>query len=142
VLQRATQLTIEPKIDAVYSVDLDGNGKPEVVLQAAHPDLATDFADYEPEYHSLIIVLPDQPGTEPAYAGYLQATQPPGSFEVVSVDAVADVDADGQLELLVRARHTEGFQTQVFRYQGGLRRTAGLRRKDADWMADARPHAC
>jgi hypothetical protein len=121
VLRRATGLTIEPQIDASYSVDLDGNGKPEVVLQARHPDLATDFADYKPEYYSLIVVLSDQSGAEPAYVGYLQAIQPPGSFEVVSVDAVADVDGDGRLELLVRARHAEGFQTQVFRYQGGLR---------------------
>ena len=42
------------------------------------------------------------------------------SFEVLTLDAVADVDLDGTLELLVRARHAEGWQTQVFRYNGEL----------------------
>jgi hypothetical protein len=39
---------------------------------------------------------------------------------VLTLDAVADVDLDGKLELLVRARHAEGWQTQIFRYSGAL----------------------
>ena len=120
LLARTTKLAIKPNIIAAYSVDLDGNGRPEVVVLATHPDLATDFADYKPEYYSVIVVLPDHADAEPVYAGYLQAIQPAGSFEVVELDAVADIEGDGRADLLVRARHAEGFQVQVFRYQNEL----------------------
>jgi hypothetical protein len=42
-------------------------------------------------------------------------------FEVLTLDSVADVDLDGKRELLVRVRHAEGWQTQVFRYDGKLK---------------------
>lgn len=119
LLQAATKLAIKPNIKAAYSIDLDGNGKPEIVVVASHPDLDTDFAHLKPEYYSLLIVLPDHPDAEPVYAGYLQATQQRG-FEVLDLDAAADLEGDGRLDLLVRARHEEGFQAQVFRYQDGL----------------------
>jgi hypothetical protein len=102
IVKAASDIVIAPAIEAAYSVDLDGNGLPEVILQATHPDLQTDFADYRPEYYSLIVVLPDREEGRPVYAGYVQAASPKGGFEVFALDAVADVDSDGVLELLVR----------------------------------------
>jgi hypothetical protein len=119
---------ITPNIEAVYSVDLDGDGSTEIIVQATHPDLNTDFADYKPEYYSLLLVLPAHAGGQPAYAGYIRAASPNGGFEVFALDAVADVDSDGVLELLVRGRHNEGTQTLVYHYDGSIRevfRTAG-----------------
>jgi hypothetical protein len=120
VVKAASGVAVEPAIEAVYSIDLDGNGTPEVIVQATHPDLQTDFADYRPEYYSLIVVLPDQASARPVYAGYIKAKSGEGGFEVFSLDAVADVDSDGKLELLVRGRHNEGTQTLVYRYDGAV----------------------
>lgn len=121
IIKRASGLKVKPTIERAYRVDLDGNGKPEVVLQATHPDLTGDPATYKPEYHSLVVVLPDSAGTEPVYTGYLQAAKTLQHFEVLTVDSVADVDHDGNRELLVRARHAEGWQTQIFRYDRALK---------------------
>jgi hypothetical protein len=119
---------LAPTIEAVYSVDLDGNGLSEVIVQATHPDLHTDFADYKPEYYSLVVVMPDHAGAEPVYAGYVQGANAKGGFEVFALDALADVDSDGTLELLVRGRHNEGSQSLVYRYDGSMKevfRTVG-----------------
>lgn len=120
VIARLSKLKVVPTIERAYRADVDGNGKPEVILQATHPDLNGDPADYKRHYYSLIVVLPDVPGAEPAFTGYLQAVKDMASFEVVALDSVADVDLDGSAELLVRARHNEGWQTQVFAYDGKL----------------------
>jgi hypothetical protein len=121
IVERASKRKVRPRIERAYRVDLDGNGKPEVVLQATHPALNGDPAKYRPEYYSLLVVLPDTEGAEPVYTGYLQADKELSSFEVVTLDAVADLDLDGRRELIVRARYEEGFQTQVFAYDGKLK---------------------
>ena len=121
LIARATKLKVSPTIERAYSVDLDGNGKPEIVLQATHPDLQGAPPEYKPEYYSLIVVLPDAAGAEPVFAGYLQSVKDWDFFEVLEVDSVADVDGDGKPELLVRARFEEGWQTQVFRFDGKLK---------------------
>jgi len=128
IVKAQSGVEITPSIQAVYSVDLDDNGAPEVIVQATHPDLETDFPDYKPEYHSLIVVLPDHPGAQPVSTGYVRGADPNGGFEVFALDAVADVDSDGKLELLVRGRHNEGTQTLIYRYDGSVKevfRTAG-----------------
>jgi hypothetical protein len=121
IVARASKRKISPAIEHAYRIDLDGNGKPEVILQATHPDLNGAPAKYKPQYYSLIVVLPDTPGAEPVFTGYLQADKDMAFFEVLTVDSVADVDFDGKRELLVRARHDEGWQTQVFAYDGKLK---------------------
>jgi hypothetical protein len=120
IIEQAAGTKLTATIEHAYRTDLDGNKKPEVILQATHPELAGDPPEYKPEYYSLIVVLPDDPAAQPVFTGYLQATQGVGSFQVVSLEAVADLDLDGKPELLVRARHTEGWQTQVFRYRADL----------------------
>jgi hypothetical protein len=129
LLARVGKVKVAPTIEHAYRVDLDNDGKPEIVLQATHPDLKGDPPKYKRQYYSLIVVLPGQGTGEPAFTGYMQATPDLADFEVLTVDSVADVDGDGRPELLVRARHAEGWQTQVFRYTGRLeevfRSTAG-----------------
>jgi hypothetical protein len=120
IIARATKRKIAPKIVNAYRADLDGDGKPEVILQATHPDLNGDPPKYKPQYYSLIVVLPGEAAKEPAFTGYLQAVKEMADFEVLTLDSVADVDRDGKSELLVRARHAEGWQTQVFGYDGKL----------------------
>ncbi len=117
VIERAAKIKIKPRIERAYHVDLDGNGKPETVLQATHPDLLGDPAKYKRQYYSLVVVIPDGDG-QPAFTGYLQASSDWAEFQVLSVDSVADVDRDGKRGLLLRVRHVEGWQTQVFRYDG------------------------
>ena len=117
VIERAAKIKIKPRIERAYHVDLDGNGKLETVLQATHPDLLGDPPKYKRQYHSLVVVIPDGDG-QPAFAGYLQAASDWAEFQVLSVDSVADVDRDGKRGLLLRVRHVEGWQTQVFRYDG------------------------
>lgn len=121
IVKAVSGVEVTPTIEAVYSVDLDGNGSPEIIVQATHPDLNTDFADYKPEYYSLILVLPDHAEAPPVYTGYVRAADPNGGFEVFALDAVADVDSDGQLELLVRGRHNEGTQALVYRFDGSVK---------------------
>ena len=121
IVARIARQKVSPTIEQAYRIDLDGNGKPEVILQATHPDLNGDPAEYMPQYYSLIVVLADSPGAEPAFTGYLQGAKDMADFQVLTLDSVADLDLDGKRELLVRARHNEGWQTQVFAYDGKLK---------------------
>jgi hypothetical protein len=120
LIDRVAKVKVTPTIEHAYRVDLDGDGKPEVVLQATHPDLNGDPPKYKRQYYSLVVVLPGQGTGEPAFTGYLQAARDFAGFQVLTVDSAADADGDGRPELLVRARHSEGWQTQVFRYTGKL----------------------
>ena len=117
VIRGAAGIKIVPKIERAFRVDLDGDGQPETLFQTTHPDLLGDPPKYKRQYYSLVVVGPGGEG-EPAFAGYLQASREFAQFEVLTIDSVADVDRDGKRELLVRARHAEGWQTQVFGYDG------------------------
>jgi len=57
------------------------NCTPEMIVQATHPDLQTDFAHYRPEYYSLIVVLPDREQAQPVHAGYVQGAALNGGVE-------------------------------------------------------------
>jgi hypothetical protein len=119
LIARVAHVQVAPVVQHAYRVDLDGDGQPEVVLQATHPELEGDPAKLRRQHHSLIVVLSGR-GAEPAFTGYLQAARELADFQVLTLDSVTDVDGDGRPELLVRARHVEGWQTQVFRYNGRL----------------------
>lgn len=119
LIKRTIKRKVTATIEHAYRLDLDGNGKPELLFQATHPDLNGDPARLKPGYYSLIVVLHDGDVSAPAFVGYLQGTKDFADFEVLSLDSAADVDLDGKPELLVRARHSEGWQTQVFRYDAG-----------------------
>ena len=94
LIARVAKVKVAPTIERAF-VDL-GNGKPEIIFQATHPDLDGDPPDYKPEYYSLIVVLPDAAGVEPAFTGYLQAAKDWAFFEVLTLDSVADVDLGRQ----------------------------------------------
>lgn len=121
LVKRVAKQKVTPTIERAYEIDLDGNGKPETLLQATHPDLNGDPAKYLRKYYSVLVVLSDVPGAEPVFTGYLQGARNFAFFEVLTIDSAADVDGDGKPELLVRARTAEGWQTQAFRYDGGLK---------------------
>lgn len=128
LLREAGGIRVKPVVDRAHSMDLDGDGRPEWILEATHPALAGDPPKYKRDYYSVLVVVPGATGAEPVYTGYLQATQGSSAFEVLTLDSVADIDRDGKVELLVRTRHAEGTQTQIFRYAGKLEelfRTAG-----------------
>jgi hypothetical protein len=120
LLEQKTGRAQIPSEQTAYQADLDGDKKPETIVVATHPDLAGDFAEYKPEHHSLMVVLPHGTTASPVSAGFVHAADGDAGFEVLQLDALADLDSDGRLELLVRARHHEGFQTQVFRYRSTL----------------------
>jgi hypothetical protein len=130
LIGRVAKVKVAATIEHAYRVDLDGDGKPEIVLQATHPDLNGDPPEYKRQYYSLIVVLPGHGAGESAFTGYMQAAHDLSDFEVLALDSLADVDGDGRPELLVRARHIEGWQIQIFRYTPGhledvFRSTAG-----------------
>jgi hypothetical protein len=119
LIKRTIKRNVTATIEHAYRLDLDGNGTPELLLQATHPDLNGDPAKLKPGYYSLIVVLHDGDVSAPAFVGYLQGAKDFADFEVLTLDSAADIDLDGKAELLVRARHNEGWQTQVFRYDAG-----------------------
>jgi hypothetical protein len=119
LLRDVAHVEVTPVIERAYQIDLDGDGRREVVLQATHPDLNDAPPDYKPEYYSLIAILPGSGSARPAFSGYMQGSDERKHFEVLTLDAVTDLDFDGTLDLLVRARHAEGWQTRILRYAGG-----------------------
>jgi hypothetical protein len=116
LLERVGHVKLAPTIERAYRVDLDGDEKPELILQATHPELAGDPPEYKPEFYSLLVVLAADATVAPAYWGYMQASEDLSGFRVLALDAVADVDLDGKRELLVRIRHAEGWQTRAFHF--------------------------
>jgi hypothetical protein len=119
LVKDVAHVEVTPVIERAYQIDLDGDGRREVVLQATHPDLNGAPADYKPEYYSLIAILRGSGSGGPVFSGYMQGSEEHKHFEVLTLDAVTDLDFDGTLELLIRARHAEGWQTRVLRYVGG-----------------------
>ncbi len=107
-------------IEKAYRIDLDGDGSSEVVLQATHPDLLEDFQAEEVGHYSVLVIVPVAGGASPFSIGYTVSDSENTGFEVVSLDTVADLDADGSMELIVQARHYEGWQTQIYGYDNGV----------------------
>jgi len=118
IIREVSHVEVEPVIERAYEMDLDGDQRRDVVLQATHPDLNESPTEYKPEYYSLLVVLPGSEAEQPAFEGYLQGSPDHDFFMVLALDAVADLDLDGTPELLVRARHPEGSQTRLFHYGG------------------------
>lgn len=116
ILENLGQIQVSPNIERTYRADIDADGTPETLLQAMHPDLAGDV-ERRPGLYSLLVVLSANPAVEPAYWGYVHGSDKLGGFRVVAFDTLADLDLDGKLEVLVRARHSEGWQMRAFHYR-------------------------
>jgi hypothetical protein len=117
LIKDVAHVEVAPAIERAYQIDLDGDGRREVVLQATHPDVQGAPAEYTPEHYSFIAILPGSGSGGAAFNGYMQGSKEHDHFEVPALDSV--VDFGGRLELLVRVRHAEGWQTRVLLYDRG-----------------------
>jgi len=114
------------KITRAVAVDLDGDGTDEVVYTAEHPDLATsvweDSDEYSPVgFYNLLAIRQDVGGSVDSLLVYQstyteenvgQAT----SVFPVNLNAIADLNGDGSMEIVVDGSYYEGVFASVFEY--------------------------
>ena len=107
------------EITAAVAVDLDGNGVDEVVFTAEHPQLRTE--DFIIGGFSLLVVRREIAGTvEPLLAYASTYTEDDLGFAtsvfLVELNAVADLNGDGRMELVLDGFYYEGLFAAVFEY--------------------------
>ena len=111
------------RLDQAFSVDLDGDGREEVILTATRADRSFEPKPKKRNYDAYSIVLIRKivsgkirnivvdgefiPKSDAIYDGYTYA-----------VSAVADLNGDGKMEILLHGEYYEGSHTSVFELNG------------------------
>lgn len=123
ILRAGIGIPVAPRIEAAYEVDLNGDGLLETIIQATHADLTQEKPRTKPEHYSIIVVVPGDAnalGENATYVGYIEARRERVETPVLQLETVADLDGDGQQEILVRSFDREGQYIEVYRYDGEL----------------------
>ena len=100
--------------------DLDGNGTQEVIIQASSRDNVTDggMSGMKPNDYSLVLLRYEDKGK----AGEIPLMFDHPSEESLNymnkIEAVADFDGDGTMEVLVSSAYYEGESATLFRFRG------------------------
>jgi hypothetical protein len=112
----------EVRLAQVLRTDLDGNGTDEVLI-AAHR-YATDppSSDARAGDYALILarqIVDGRVATSLLHAQFHQGDEEFSAPDVYTLAAVADLNGDGVMEVVVRGRYYEGEWADVFEFKGG-----------------------
>ena len=114
------RIMVPGRITRIVRADLDGNGTQEVIIQALSRDNVTDggMSGMKPNDYSLVLLRYEDKGK----AGEIPLMFDHPSEESLNymnkIEAVADFDGDGTMEVLVSSAYYEGESATLFRFRG------------------------
>lgn len=105
----------DPVIKQLFRTDLEGDGLNEILVVAE--DITGGFLPEVGDYSIIFMQKVIQGDVQTAVLGDSVVTDPEGSFVVgFSVGAVADLNGDGQMEIIVDSAFFEGLGVDVWEY--------------------------
>ncbi len=113
-------IMVPGRITRIVRVDLDGDGMKEVIIQASSRDNVTDggMSGMKPNDYSLVLLRYENKGK----AGEIPLMFDHPSAESLNymnkIEAIADFDGDGTMEMVVSSSYYEGESATLFRFRG------------------------
>jgi hypothetical protein len=113
-------IMVPGRITRIVRADLDGNGTQEVIIQASSRDDVTDggMSGMKPNDYSLVLLRYEDKGK----AGEIPLMFDHPSAESLNymnkLQAIADFDGDGTMEVVVSSAYYEGESATLFRFRG------------------------
>lgn len=105
----------DPVIKQLFRTDLEGDGLNEILVVAE--EINGGFLPEEGDYSIIFMQKVVEGDVQTAVLGDSVVTDPEGSFVVgFSVGAVADLNGDGQMEIIVDSAFFEGLGVDVWEY--------------------------
>ena len=105
----------DPVIKQLFRTDLEGDGLNEILVVAE--EINGGFLPEEGDYSIIFMQKVVEGDVQTAVLGDSVVTDPEGSFAVgFSVGAVADLNGDGQMEIIVDSAFFEGLGVDVWEY--------------------------
>lgn len=109
------------RLRQVIRTDLDGNGSDEVLIAAARyssdpPDSAAESGDY-----AVVLLRQIVDGavtTSALHEEYYKGARDDAAPAAYEIAAIADLNGDGVMEVVVRGRYYEGEWADMFSYEG------------------------
>ena len=112
--------TGKANIEAAYSVDLDGDGTKEILLEARTPGitLRDTYNGTIKNYTCVLLrcIKNGKPVTE--VLEFSASKQGPTSFSYIR--SIVDLDSDGRMEIVIGSDYYEGYGSAIFGYQKGV----------------------
>lgn len=111
----------EAKITQAFKVDLEGDGTDEVILVASKYSFTVSAIPSENDYSIVLLrKLVGRTVKNILITGILSyGEMPDGSPSLFNVSAIADLDGDEKLEIVIGSREYEGQSTAVYKFSGG-----------------------
>jgi hypothetical protein len=111
----------ETSLDAVFKVDLDGDGADEVIITANHNDNRVSVEGISQGDYSLLLLRKlqgNQVVSIPLYERYVQNDGPYSRGAEIDVLALIDLNGDGSMEIMARENSYQAFRYLVFSLEG------------------------
>ena len=117
-VMRSKGVTESPIIRQAFSVDLDGDGRKEVLLAGANATSPWDAKNMEKRY-SWVILRYTKSGKGITKVLLFDA-EPKGMFYLNRIRAIADLDGDGAMEVVTSSDYHEGQSGQLWTFKKGM----------------------
>jgi hypothetical protein len=109
-----------PRVTRIVSVDLDGDGTQEIIIESSNRDNLTDsgMTGVKEGDYSLVLlrcVINDKVVETPIAFDH---PKPDGLNYINNLRAIADFDGDGKMEVVTSGRYYEGQSASLFRFNG------------------------
>lgn len=112
--------TGKANIEEAYSVDLDGDGTKEILIEARTPGitLRDTYNGTIKDYTCVLLRSIRNGKPETAVLEFSSSVQGPTSFSYIR--SIVDLDGDGRMEIVIGSDYYEGYGSAIFGYQKGV----------------------
>lgn len=117
---KAHKSTSKAALVAVYSVDLDGDGTQEVIIEGRSPGFTREQTMANDKSHNSLLIVRGIGKKGVQTHEIMVAGGPNGAMDFGTIRSIVDLDGDGKMEIIASIDYYEGQSASVYSWNKGV----------------------